>query len=185
LADGRHHQALQAFQRALAEAPHHAPYYIGQAAACSALGRDEEAERLLRTALLTEGGADLDRVRVRFALARLHYRQGRIEKAIQLAEEALLIARDPSTHIPGRLGSTDYAHYLFHAEAVHRSLLPQLSVITVTDEVAGWMLELGGWYEEIRDAASATHIYNEVLEEVPDCDIARERLTKIDGATQD
>jgi hypothetical protein len=55
-------------------------------------------------------------------------------------------------------------------------LLPQLAVIRVTDEVAGWMVQLGEWYEEMGDPAAAEGVYRELLDEVPDSEIARERL---------
>jgi hypothetical protein len=47
------------------------------------------------------------------------------------------------------------------------------------------MLELGGWYEETGDTTGAIRVYRELLEEVPDCDAARERLVQLEDPAQD
>jgi hypothetical protein len=82
------------------------------------------------------------------------------------------------------LGWSSYPWNLFYCESLDSYLLPHLAVITVTDEVAEWMLELGGWYEEVGDTDSAVRVYRELLEEVPDCDEARERLAGMGEAPQ-
>jgi hypothetical protein len=87
--------------------------------------------------------------------------------------------------LPGGLGSADYGWYLFHAETIQSGLLPQLAVITVTDEVAEWMLELGAWYEQGGDTGAAARVYGELLDEVPDSAAARERLAGVLEKRQD
>jgi len=180
MAAGDHEKAFSALQQALDGSPYNARYNVAQAGAVSVLGRDEEAEKLLRTALLTTGGREMDRARVRFAQAQLYHRESQVKKAIRSARSAIRVARNPAAHIGGRLGNTEYAHYLFHAPAIPQGLLPQVVVIIVTDEVAAWMLELGSWYEEVGDTEAAAQLYQELLEEVPDAQQARDRLDAIE-----
>jgi predicted TPR repeat methyltransferase len=71
-------------------------------------------------------------------------------------------------------------NFLFYRNRLADHLLPQLAVITVTDEVAEWMLELGSWHEEVGDTTAAARVYEELLEEVPDCEAARERLRELE-----
>ncbi|MFW6164514.1 MAG: tetratricopeptide repeat protein, partial [Planctomycetota bacterium] len=180
LTDGDYDEALRAFDRALKLNPRYAAAYIAQAEVHRALDHHDRADRLLRTALLVAGG-ELSGARTRMTVANLYHEQGRLREAISLAEESLDIAQNPATHIAGRLNSADYGWYIFHSETIYASLLPQLAVITVTDEVAEWMLELGAWYEEAGDDAAAAAVYREVLEEVPDCEAARERVAEVEG----
>jgi len=177
--DGRVQDALDAFGRAVALNPHRTRHYVAQARAMSFQGRENDAERLLRTALLAEGGAEMDRVRAEFALAQLDFRRGDSEEAIHRAHAAIDRARFPGTHLSGSWGHIDYAYYLFHTPAVPEALLPQVAVITVTDEVAEWMLQLGTWYEEVQDNESAARVYRELLEEVPDATKASRSLDAI------
>lgn len=172
---GDHAKALEAFGHALDLKPL-VRFYVAKATASSALGRDDEAERLLQTALVSGGGGKVEQVRAKFALAQLYHRQGQSEKAIDTAHRAIETARDPATHLPIRPGHIVYAYYLFHAPTVPEALLPQVTLIRITDEVAGWMLELGSWYQEEGDVDEAARLYRELLEEVPDADEARARL---------
>ena len=121
----------------------------------------------------------MDRVRAEFALAQLDFRRGDSEEAIHRAHAAIDRARFPGTHLSGSWGHIDYAYYLFHTPAVPEALLPQVAVITVTDEVAEWMLQLGTWYEEVQDNESAARVYRELLEEVPDATKASRSLDAI------
>ena len=56
----------------------------------------------------------------------------------------------------------------------------QLAVITITDEIAARMTELGQWYEEQGDWASALRIYGEALAAVPDLAQAQERIQALE-----
>jgi tetratricopeptide (TPR) repeat protein len=180
VADGRPDDARRAFQRVLSFTPHGPRAYVGQATAATALGLDDEAEKLLHTALLTQGSGEFDRLRARFALARLYYRQARVDDAVRLAEETVARVRDPCALIPDQLGGIEYAWYLFHSERIDASLLPQLTVITVTDEVADWMLQLAAWHEQAGDPAAAAAVYRQLLQHVPDSQTARQRLADLE-----
>ena len=125
----------------------------------------------------------MEQVRARFALAQLYHRQGQRERAIRTAHRAVETARDPATHVPIHPGHIVYAYYLFHAPMFPEALLPQVTLISVTDEVADWMLALGSWYQEEGDVDEAARLYRELLEAVPDEDEARARLDAM-GATE-
>jgi tetratricopeptide (TPR) repeat protein len=174
-------QALEAFGRALDLKPL-VRFYLAKASALEALGRYGEAEENLRTGGFAGAGGKMERARARFALARLLHSQGQSEKAIRTALGAVEMARDPATHLGGNPAHIEYAHYLFHAPAFSQALLPQVTLITVTDEVARWMLELGGWYEEEGNVDEAARLYRELLEAVPDADEARARLEALGAA---
>jgi tetratricopeptide (TPR) repeat protein len=180
---GQYRQALSAFKRASDLKPGWVAAQLGQAEAYAGLGEYREAERMLRAARLT-GGATRSHVRVSVALARLYYERGDDTKAIKTLESAIEAARRSTMHgeifrWPRR------AWLLFARRDLGTYLLPQLTVITITDEVADWMLELGGWYEETGDTTGAIRVYRELLEEVPDCDAARERLVQLEDPAQD
>jgi tetratricopeptide (TPR) repeat protein/O-antigen ligase len=177
---GRNEEARLAFERAVGQDPNRIAAYLGQADVHLAMGRDRDAERSLRTALLAEGDARLDGVRARFALGRLYHERGNTGEAVALYEGALDAVRYPTVYGPGRQGASDYAWYLFYCESIWPDLLPQLTIITVTDEIAARMLELGGWYEELGDPAAALRIYRETLAAVPDLAEARERIQALE-----
>jgi predicted TPR repeat methyltransferase len=78
------------------------------------------------------------------------------------------------------LGWRSYPQFLFYRESPATYLLPQLAVITVTDEVADWLLQLGAWHEQAGDPAAAAAVYHQLLEHVPDSQTARRRLTALE-----
>lgn len=113
-------------------------------------------------------------------LARIYHDRGDVDTAIHHLKSAVDAARQSTIHRPARTGWTSYAWLFFYREDLGSHLLPQLTLITVTDEVAEWMLELGKWYEEVGDRSAAMRVYREILAEVPDCEIARERLVRLE-----
>jgi len=175
LSAGRNDEALSAFQSAARLNPHHTAAYLGQANAYMALGRNADAERALRTALLAEGGTRLDHVLVQFALGRLYHEQGNTDKAIAFYEAALDTVRHFSVYGPGSWGASDYAWYLFYSETIQEDLLPQLTRIQITDDLAQKYFELGQWYEEQGNTTKALDTYDELLTAVPDFVPAIER----------
>jgi tetratricopeptide (TPR) repeat protein/O-antigen ligase len=176
LAVGHTVEALAAFEQATVQDPNRIAAYVGQANAYEALGRNGDAERALRTAMMAEGGTRFDRLRAQFALGRLYYDGQNVGKAVALYEDALNVVGHPSIYGPGGQGASDYGWYLFYSETISSDLLPQLAVITVTDEIAAHMMELGKWYEEQGNTAAALSTYHQVLDTVPDLAQARERV---------
>jgi tetratricopeptide (TPR) repeat protein len=176
LSVGHNNQALAAFERAVEQDPNRIAAYVGEARAYQAIGHDADAERALRTALMAEGGTQLDHMRVQFALGRLYHDQQNTGKAIALYEDALNTALHPSVYGPGRQNASDYAWYLFYSETISPDLLPQLAVITITDEIAARMMELGQWYEEQGNRAAALKTYQAVSAAIPDLTKAQERI---------
>jgi tetratricopeptide (TPR) repeat protein len=180
LAASRNNEALSAFERAVGQDPNRVAAYVGQARAYQALGRDADAERALRIALQAEGGARLDYMRVQFALGHLYRDRQNTSEAIALYEDALNSARHPSVYGLGGQNASDYAWYLFYSETISSDLLPQLAVITITDEIAARMMELGQWYEEQGDSAAALRTFHEALAAVPDLAQAQERIQALE-----
>jgi len=180
LAAGNHTEALAAFERAIQLDPNRAAAYLGQGRAYMAAGRHVEAERALRTALMAEGGTPLDYIRIQLALGQLYHEQGNTDQALALYQAALDAVRRPSVYGPGWASSSDYGWYLFYCETIYSDLLPQLQVITITDEMAERMLELGQWYEESGNRAAALRIYREALAAVPDLKQAHERIQALE-----
>jgi tetratricopeptide (TPR) repeat protein len=185
LAAGRPEAAVSAYERAVSGNPQDIGAGLGLARAYLALGRHGDAERSLQRALLSWGTVGWDHARVLAALARVHHERHETEDAIRTLEGAIGRARRSGFQEPAILGWASYPWYLFCRESLDSYLLPQLAVITVTDEVADWMLELGGWYEEVGDTAAGARVYRDLLEEVPDSTAARERLAGLPETPQD
>ncbi len=177
---GRAAEALAAFERALEQDPHSVRAYVGQAQVYLSLGRAREAEQVLRTALSTVISLELDHARALTHLAQIYRERGELQTAIEVLESGIGLGQRTLSQEPRVLGWRSYPHTLFYRESPNEHLLPQLAVITVTDEVAEWMLQLGRWHEEAGDTAAAAELYRELLEEVPDCEAARHRLTELD-----
>lgn len=173
MAEGRERDALHAFRQATSLKPRYDEAYVGQAEASIALGHEQQAERLLRTAILAGGSP-----RARIALAQLYHEQGKVREAIEFAEEALHLDQEPYMG----LADVEAAHYgwrLFYRQPIRSSLLPPLTTIAMTDEIADYMLELATWYEQVGDRGAAVAVYQQVLEAVPDSEAARRRLAAL------
>jgi len=176
---GRAAEALDAFARAARIDPHDVGAHVGQGRAYLALGRTAEAEQALRTALMGGVSLELDHARAVASLAQMYHQEGDLERAIPALQAAISHGQQALAQEPSVLGWRSYPNFLFYRESPEEHLLPQLAVITVTDEVAEWMLQLGAWHEEAGDQAAAREIYREVVEAVPDSETARQRLADL------
>lgn len=135
-------------------------------------GRLPEAERLLqRTGLVYPQSLVVVWVKAELAAARADYTE-----AAALGEKALTGYRDQSIFGPGTFGAPAYGPFYQRREAMALDMVPQLTVIRVTDPWAARLVRLGDWYAALGDAARAAAIYHEVLTYVPDNAEAQARL---------
>jgi tetratricopeptide (TPR) repeat protein len=177
---GRAAEALDAFEQAVTLNPHDVAAHVGQGRAYLALGQAAEAERVLHTALSGGVTLELDHARALALLAQIYDGWGEREKAIRALQAAISSGQQTLSQQPYVLGWRSYPNFLFYRESPEEHLLPQLAVITVTDEVTEWMLQLGAWHEEAGDRSAAREIYREVLEAAPDVEEAQQRLQALD-----
>jgi tetratricopeptide (TPR) repeat protein len=135
-------------------------------------GQLPDAERLLqRTSLVYPQSLVVVWVKAELAAARADY-----TKAAALGEKALTGYRDQSIFGPGTFGDPAYGPFYQRREAMALDMVPQLTVIRVTDPWAARLVTLGDWYAALGDAARAAAIYREVLTYVPDNAEAQARL---------
>lgn len=179
-------EALARFDQAIRERPADPVAYLGRAKALIALGRWEEAERVLRVAdFIAEGGGSAFSGEIRndigYYQAVVMYEQGRSTEAIEILERVLGQVRDQSLFGPGGEGAALYGWGVFYRVGWWQDVLSDLQVIRFTDEQVNRLLLLGQWYEEAGDAAAARRIYREVLKVAPDTAQAAERLAILEG----
>jgi tetratricopeptide (TPR) repeat protein len=138
-------------------------------------GRLSEAERLLQRAELTYAGS-AEKLEIWWVRAALAAAQGNGAEAVRLGEKAFAGYRDQSIFGPGTFGDPSYGPFLFRREAMALDMVPQLTVIRLTDPWAARMVTLGDWRAALGDDAGADAVYREVLEHVPDNADAQMRL---------
>jgi tetratricopeptide (TPR) repeat protein len=134
-----------------------------------------EAARLLKKADLAYARSS-DGLEILWVKAELAVAQGDYKEAVTLGEKALAGYRDQSIYGPGTFGDPSYGPFLFRRETMALDMVPQLTVIRLTDPWAARMVVLGDWYTALGDAARAAAIYREVLSYVPDSAEAQARL---------
>jgi tetratricopeptide (TPR) repeat protein len=179
----RYEVALTAFECALESQPNSIKARRGRAEAYAALGRYAEAERELHKAQLS-GGSPLDELHTAGALAQIQYDRGDITEGINILESAIDRAQRSVMH--GKVVRWSRCGWLLFARRdLGAHLLPQLTTITVTDEMVDWILLLGRYYEEVGDVPAATRVYSQLLDAVPGCDAARRRLISIGEVDSD
>ncbi len=88
--------------------------------------------------------------------------------AIARAQPALDSFRRHGWRGPGREAGADYGWYVFGRESLLREMAPQAILIPMTDQVAGWLLEVADWQRQIGEHDRATALCAEVLAAVPD-----------------
>jgi tetratricopeptide (TPR) repeat protein len=132
------------------------------------------AEQELRVAAWVAEQSDSDRVApLYFALGDVLAWQGDIIGAVGVYERVL-----GTSDQVGLSGSTaGYTWSVFNREAIIDRFLPGVVWVSVTDEMAERMLQLGAWYEELGQTEDAVRTYRSLLEAVPDMAEAEERLS--------
>jgi tetratricopeptide (TPR) repeat protein len=181
LGAGRYREALSFYDQALASNPQWASGYAGRAEALMELGRYAEATRDARVSAFIGGLEPRAVVWARWTLARIAYRQGDLDTALALGEQALDAYRQQSIFGPGTYGTSIYGWAIFYRVGLRDDVLPQLVTIRFTDREVAWLETVGGWYEEAGDLDSARRLYREALDGAPDAAIAAERLATLDG----
>jgi len=134
-----------------------------------------EAARLLKKADLAYARSS-DSLEILWVKAELAAAQGDYKEAVTMGEKALAGHRDQSIFGPGTFGDPSYGPFLFRRETMALDMVPQLTVIRLTDPWAARMVTLGDWHAALGDAARAAAIYREVLSYVPDSAEAQARL---------
>jgi len=180
LASARYDEALRLYDQALAGNPQWASGYAGRAEALMELGRYQEATRDARIATFVGDLEPAAAVHADWVRAQIAYRQGDLDMALTLGEQALDAFRQQSIFGPGTYGTSIYGWAIFYRLGLSDDLLPQLETIRYTDGQVTWLETLGGWYEETGDLESARRIYREALDAAPDTAIAAERLAAIE-----
>ena len=179
LSTGRHQEALELFDQALAEDAQWVGGYLGRAQVLLGLGRLEAAAREARKASFLGRLEPAARLRADWLLATVAHRQGDLDSALAQAERALDGFRHQSIAGPGTYGSSIYGWAVFHRLALPCDVLPQVVTIHFTEREIGWLVTLGSWYEEADDREAARRVYEEALEAAPDCTAARARLAAL------
>jgi tetratricopeptide (TPR) repeat protein/O-antigen ligase len=134
------------------------------------------AEQELRVAAWAAEQSDSDRVALLyFALGDVLAWQGDTIGAVGAYERVL-----GTSDQVGLSGSTaGYTWSVFNREAILDRFLPGVVRVSVTDERAGRLLQLGAWYEELGQTEDAVRTYRSLLEAVPDMAEAEERLSAL------
>jgi len=157
------------------------PYY-GLGMTELAANNPIQAEWNLRAAVWISEQAPIPNSRLYFALGDVLARQDNLTGAIRQYEKAL-----EAINLPGPMGgtagvTTSYTWLVFNREAIIDHLFPGTVWITITDEAASRMLQLGIWYEQSKAQDKAVRMYRSLVQAVPDMQQARERLRALEAA---
>ncbi len=179
LADDDLATAVAVFTQAIRLAPGRAEGYLGLGQASLSQGRYAQADEYLRIANFTYAPAPQTAMNILFTWGQLARRQGQPAQATARYERALDFIRHRTSQGLGMMGVSEYGWYMFHRESIAPDLLPQLSRVDVTDEIAQRYFELGQMYEESDRIEKAIATYRELLAAAPDFAPARERLAAL------
>ena len=156
--------------------------YYGLGLTALAAGDLAQAEWNLRVATWI---SDLDSsraARLELALGDVLGQRGDLAGAIRWYENALARLNRPGPMQSGAGGvTTAYTWFVFNREAIVDRLLPGAVWVTVTNDAAERMLQLGDWYEQLGQTEDAACMYRDLLEAVPDLTEAEERLRVLES----
>ena len=173
LAAGRSEESRSFFLRSLSA--NDAEVYLGLGQANLALGRLDEADVALRTALFMYP-PPMVRVEALLAQGKLASLRGDARSAIARYEDALSLLRNPTIFGPGTQDTSDYGWYVYNRASIAPDLLPQLLYPTFTDRTLARMMDLAAWREQSGHRDAAIQTLQEILAADPDMKPARQRL---------
>ena len=141
-----------------------------------------QAEWYFRVAAWISGPDPRHAARIDRALGDVLARRGDLAGAVRSYERALgrLDRPGPMPNATGGL-TTSYTWGVYSREAIADSFLPGVVWLTITDEDADCMLQLGTWYEQLGRTEEAARTYRDLLEVAPDVLEAAERLQPLES----
>jgi tetratricopeptide (TPR) repeat protein len=152
------------------------PYY-GLGLTEFAVGNLEQAEWYLRVAVWISDPDPSQAGRLDMALGDVLAQRGDLTGAISHYEQGLKLVNWPGPMGNDAAGvTTSYTLLVFGREAITDHFLPGVVWITVTDDIAQKMLQLGDWYEQVGREEDAARMYRDLLRVAPDMSQAEDRL---------
>jgi tetratricopeptide (TPR) repeat protein len=160
------------------------PYYglgLTELAACNIA----QAEWNARVAVWISDRDPRVAARFSFALGDVLAQRGDLAGAVHQYEQALArLNRTGPIQSDAGGATTGYTWFVFNREAIVDRLLPGVVWVTVTDDVAERMLQLGTWYERLGQVEDAACTYRDLLGAAPDLTEAEERLHVLESRNE-
>ena len=150
--------------------------YLGLGRSQLALGNMDGALAALQTAAFIGGDRGELKARISLALGEAHNRRGDCAAAVSAYENALALMDHSNSTGIGRLGSSDYAWYVFNRASAAADTLPGVEVVVYSDDVVFGMLSLADCYHTLGDVEAEQALYARILEVAPGNRAAADKL---------
>jgi len=132
-----------------------------------AAGRTADAAEVItraRFAYVVEAGETIE---LGWLQAELAYQQGDLPRAIALGSQAVASYQLQGIYGPGSFGLLRYGPIMFRRPAMALELVPQLTLLPVSDTWALRQVRLAQWYTAAQDPARAAEILAALQQQVP------------------
>lgn len=145
--------------------------YLELADALIEAGRPDEANMMLERAGLTYNTDQLADLEREWLLAVIQAQQGDLAGAAQRGSAALLRYHLQGLYGPASMGQGAYAPLMFRRPSMAAELVPQFTVIPLSDTWGTRALTLAGWYAQAGDPESAGGVREQAQGDIPDLEM--------------
>ena len=152
--------------------------YLKLASAFIDINQLGEAEKLVNQASLTFFNNEAEQLEYTWLQAELAYAKGNLSEAVQFGRQAIDEVQGQGMNGAGTLGKTMYVPLMFRRQAIGREIVPQLTVIPMTDLWGIRMNKLVEWLHKAGRDDLADQYHSELVHIIPDIEQVLKTIQK-------